>query len=661
MTQLPVLARAYYHAAVHDFLSTTDEEVLGHLSRHSEQAIEQLQRNAWLEELGVLRSALRGLSGMLLLEYAIPRMGRRADAVLLLPRAVIVIEFKVGSETYDESALDQVSDYALDLKNFQKQSHDKGVVPLLVATDAPMQHLELKAYPDGLYAPVRANRSNMAGVLADIAAGVQGPAVDAVAWLASTYAPTPTIVEAAQALYQKHSIIEISRSEAGAENLTKTAEAIRQIVAEAQATRSKAVCFVTGVPGAGKTLAGLNIANAWHNPERGEHAVFLSGNGPLVAVLREALARDDVDSARSRGQRLSKSTAASRVKAFIQNVHHFRDDNLSTDAPPVDRIVVFDEAQRAWDMKQTEAFMRERHGIVGFGMSEPEFLLSVLNRHDGWATMICLIGGGQEINTGEAGLAEWFRVLRDAYKEWTVYVPGRVEDSEYSDMMAQEALGGIGGLERKDGLHLATSIRSFRAEHVSGFVKLLLDCDAGAARRMLPEVLRSYPIVLTRDIKQAKSWLREHARGTERFGVIASSEAQRLKPFAVNVKAPIDPINWFLNGKNDIRSSVFLEDVATEFQVQGLELDWTCVAWDGDLRYCGDGWQHYGFVGTRWQTMKDPQRRKYLKNAYRVLLTRARQGMVIFVPHGDDADSTRKQQFYDGTYGYLLGLGVPAL
>ncbi|RKX24761.1 MAG: hypothetical protein DRP45_07505 [Candidatus Zixiibacteriota bacterium] len=658
---MPVVARAYYHSTFQDFLTASDEEVLGHLSLRSELTLDQFQRNAWIDEFKVLRNALQGISGYILLEYSIPRMGRRVDAILLLPKVAAVVEFKVGETRYTSHAIDQVFDYALDLKNFHKQSHDKLVFPILVATEASGRPLSLTEHPDGLISPICANRHDFAEMLRVIMDRVSGPEINPAAWLDSIYCPTPTIVEAAQALYQGHNVKEISRSEAGAENLTKTTEAITKIITQSREKGTKSICFVTGVPGAGKTLAGLNIANSWHDPENGEHAVFLSGNGPLVNVLREALARDDVGRAKAAGEKLTKSTALSKVKAFVQNIHHFRDDLMASSAAPVERVAIFDEAQRAWDLKQTASFMKTRKGISNFGMSEPEFLISVMDRHNGWATLICLIGGGQEINTGEAGLTEWFKVLRLSYPEWSVFISDNLVDSEYTDVLTREVLSSMRCLEQRSDLHLATSIRSFRAEGVSSFVKALLDCEQDKAKDILGQVLPTFPIYVTRDIRFAKAWLRQKARGTERFGIIASSEAQRIKPFGFNVKAEIDPRHWFLNGKTDIRSSYYLEDVATEFQIQGLELDWTCVAWDGDLRFNEGGWEYHCFRGTRWQTIRSPENCKYLKNAYRVLLTRARQGMIIFVPNGNSDDHTRQQEFYDHTYEYLRGLGIPEI
>lgn len=660
-SRAPLLKRAYYSASVADFMRMSNDEVLGQLSRNSELDLGQEQRNAWVGQLAILRAALEGRAAHLLLEYSIPRVGSRADGVLLLSTSVVVIEFKVGEKKYAAHAIDQVVDYALDLKNFQRESHNKLIVPILVATDAPERNVAVTRHPDGVCDPICTNGVGLRKVLDVVAEFAGDAAVDVQAWVDSVYSPTPTIIEAAQALYRGHHIEEISRSEAGAENLTKTADAINRIVADSRAKKRKSICFVTGVPGAGKTLAGLNIANARSGLGADEHAVFLSGNGPLVEILREALARDRYEQAKNKERGISKRDARREVKAFIQNVHHFRDEALRSTRAPVDRIAIFDEAQRAWDLEQTRRFMRKRKEVVNFDMSEPQFLMSYMDRHTDWATIVCLIGGGQEINTGEAGLAEWFRVLAEYFPEWYAYVPQGVDDSEYAYILSDESLRTLNNWERRDSLHLATSVRSFRAEYVSAFVKSLLDCDRVKAAVILQKILLTYPVRLTRDVGLAKAWLQGMARGTERYGVTASSNALRLKPYGYNVKADIDPVNWFLNSKTDIRSSYYLEDVATEFQIQGLELDWTCVAWDGDLRYRDSDWHYHSFSGTRWHEIKKKEGQRYLKNAYRVLLTRARQGMVIFVPPGDRDDHTRPPQYYDSTYLYLLSVGIPEI
>jgi hypothetical protein len=408
---------------------------------------------------------------------------------------------------------------------------------------------------------------------------------------------------------------------------------------------------VTGVPGAGKTLVGLNMG-AKHI------GVFLSGNGPLVEILREALARDWIRRELERGVKLKKGEVTRNVKPLIQNVHHFRDDCLVNRNPPVEHVAIFDEAQRAWNLEQTSRFMRQKKGTPNLSQSEPEFLVSCLDRHSDWAVMVCLVGGGQEINTGEAGITEWLDALVRRFQSWHIYISPHLTDSEYAAGQALSKIQGRPNVLYKDDLHLGVSMRSFWAENVSLLVKQILDLEAQGARKTLDDVNPNYPIVLTRNLSKAKRWLRDHARGSERYGIVASSEAQRLKPYAINVKSPVDPVHWFLDGKEDVRSSYYLEDVATEFQVQGLELDWACVTWDADLRYSAHGWQHWPFCGDSWNHINKQERRTYLKNAYRVLLTRARQGMVIVVPPGDAEDTTRRPNLYDPTFEYLKAIGI---
>jgi hypothetical protein len=463
------------------------------------------------------------------------------------------------------------------------------------------------------------------------------------------------------ALYNDHSVDEISRSDAAAINLSVTSTAISEIIHSSRANSFKAVCFLTGVPGAGKTLVGLNIATQRRNESDELYSVFLSGNGPLVDILREALARDRVHRGKETGPKTRKGQAMSEVKAFIQNVHHFRDECIIDEGPPVEHVALFDEAQRAWNLQETASYMRRKKSTPNFNQSEPEFLISCLNRHPDWAVVVCLVGGGQEINRGEAGISEWIDALNRSFPDWHVYISSRLTDSEYAAGHALEQLQTRSNVTTKDELHLAVSMRSFRAEHVSLLVKQLLDLERDEARKTLAQVSAKYPLVLTRDLAKAKQWLKEQARGTERYGIVVSSQAERLKPYAIDVKSPMDPIHWFLDGPEDVRSSFYLEDVATEFDVQGLELDWTCVTWDADFRYTPHGWEHKSFCGDRWNRINKRERQVYQKNAYRVLLTRARQGMVIVVPSGDSADPTRKPEFYDPTFEYLQEIGFKTI
>ena len=652
------MSRFYYKNNIAGFLAEPTGSILGELVANHEFALEEQQRNSWVTQIELLKVLLKDTACEVIFEYSIPRMGKRIDCVIISGATVFSVEFKIGAQSYENHAITQVTDYALDLKNFHEQSHKRNIIPILICTKAADQTPLLEFYSDGIAKTLLTNGQSLANIISLAQSQSAGCEIISNDWLCSIYKPTPTIIEAAQALYRGHNVEEISRSDSGAINLSKTAKAISEVINNSKLNGIKSICFLTGVPGAGKTLAGLNLANSWHNEEESEHAVFLSGNGPLVDVLREALARNEVETARENGEKKKKSSTISKAKAFIQNIHHFRDDALESTKAPIERVVVFDEAQRAWTLKQTASFMKTKKGKIDFNQSEPEFLIGVMDRHSDWATIICLIGGGQEINTGEAGLHEWFSSLKRSYPNWNIHISGKITDFEYTQGTALYDESDIGRIHTHDDLHLSVSVRSFRSEKVAAFVKAVLDCDSETAKDLYSEVQSSYPIFITRDISCAKSWLRSKARGSERYGLLASSGAIRLKPFAINIKNSIDPINWFLNDDKDIRSSYFLEDVATEFDVQGLELDWTCVAWDANLRHNGTEWLRRSFRGAKWQVINDEDSKRYLKNAYRVLLTRARQGMVIFVPNGSSEDETRLHSFYDETFNYLRTLGV---
>lgn len=655
--------RAYYGAAVGDFLAASSDSVLGALTARSPFAVEPPQRDAWAEEIALLKDVLTGIEGALFLEFDVPRVGSRIDAVLVSGAVVFVIEFKVGERVVHQADRAQVWDYALDLKNFHKASHDAAIVPILVLTeDHDLQPHLLPPADDLVYPPMICGADGLRRAIEAGHAAVSGAPIDAGEWKDAPYYPTPTIIEAAQALYANHSVDAIARHDAGARNLRLTATGIEAIIDDARAAGRKAIIFVTGVPGAGKTRVGLDVATRRRDASTPTHAVFLSGNGPLVSVLTEALARDELRRQRVKGARVTKTSVRQQVRAFIQNVHHFRDEGLiDPTRPPVDHVVIFDEAQRAWNREMTRDFMRRKKGRPGFTQSEPEFLLSYLDRHADWAVVICLVGGGQEINRGEAGISEWLDAMAGPFRGWTTYVSPQLTDSEYAAGRALDRLGSEGAVVRDDRLHLSVSMRSFRAEHVSRFVKAVLDVDREGAASILRDALGRYPIVLTRDLETARNWVRGKARGSERYGMVVSSGAQRLKPHAVDVRVAVDPIHWFLNDPSDTRSSFYLEDAATEFQVQGLEVDWACVTWDADFRAMTDGWSCHSFVASRWHRMLKAERQTYLKNAYRVLLTRARQGMVICVPRGHSADPTRAPQFYDPTFDYLAGLGIPTI
>jgi len=522
--------------------------------------------------------------------------------------------------------------------------------------------LALTPHNDKLFAPVRSNGNSFGDIIREIHDFVgEVPAIDGTKWQLGGYRPTPTIIEAATALYNGHAVAEISRSDAGGADLHRTSQTISNLISDARANSYKVVCFITGVPGAGKTLIGLNVATQHFDKDKDMYSVFLSGNGPLVQILQEALARDKVSRERAAGRTVKKSVARSEVKMFIQNVHHYRDDCLRDPTPPVDHVALFDEAQRAWNLDQTSKFMRQKKGQPEFHQSEPEFLLSCIDRHPDWGVVVCLVGGGQEINTGEAGISEWIAALNRSFPKWHVHISDRLHDAEFGAGEVLKELETRDNVHYDSRLHLSVSMRSYRAEHVSHLVKQVLDLDELGAKETLAKIGDRYPIVITRDLSKAKTWLRNKARGSERYGIVVSSAATRLKPLAIDVRFKPDPIHWFLAGKDDVRSSYYLEDVSTEFDIQGLELDWVCVTWDADFRHSADGWGHHSFRGNRWERINKPDRRTYLKNAYRVLLTRARQGMVIVVPQGDPADPTRDPSFYDPTFEYLRGMDFEIL
>jgi len=656
------LSRAWYGASIAEFLQAAPDSVVGRLATNCDFALLPTQRDAWVEQIKFLQARLSDLPGSVFLEFNIPRMGRRIDAVLLIGAVVFVVEFKVGEMTFDRAAVDQVWDYALDLKNFHEASHPVSLVPILIATGATESApVRLHADEDRVYRPVSVHPAVFRDVIDLVLRSITGAVIDELQWLRASYRPTPTIVEAARSLYAQHSVEAIARFDAGARNLRETSRRIEGLADEAREKGRKIICFVTGVPGAGKTLVGLNIATRRREIDQPTHAVFLSGNGPLVDVLREALTRDEVVRRKSGGEKVRKGKVADSVKAFIQNVHHFRDDALIDPGPPAEHIVIFDEAQRAWNLRQTASFMQQKKKRPGFAQSEPEFLISYMDRHKDWGVIICLVGGGQEIHRGEAGIDAWLEAVNSKFSDWQMHISSRLTDSEYAAGKALETVRQRPNTSLDDSLHLAVSMRSFRAENVSAFVKALLDCEKQRAREVFTTLAGRYPIVVTRDLNEAKEWIRARARGSERFGLVASSKAQRLKPHAIDIRVDVDPVQWFLNEREDTRSSYYLEDAATEFQVQGLELDWTCVNWDADLRFAGPWWSFHDFRGDRWCNIANTDNRNYLRNAYRVLLTRARQGMVIFVPSGATADPTRSPKFYDSTFDYLREVGIPEL
>lgn len=680
--------RYYYSDTITDFLQKEDMVVIGKLALAYSYDINDETKMSWLEELRVMRSVLKNYKnrGSVYFEYNIPRMGRRADVIVLIDDVVFVIEFKTRKSKFTHEAVTQVWDYALDLKNFQEGSRKRIMIPVLVAPSEKDKNcqIELSHFEDLVYNPLQVNEKQLSVAIENVVTTIADKAVFLAskddAWAKSGYEPTPTIIEAAIALYEENTVEDITRHDG---DIDATAVCLERIINECREKRQKAICFVTGVPGAGKTLIGLQTAISQF--EKNEKAVYLSGNYPLVEVLQEALTRDYVRRCKEEGNRCTKAEAKSKVKAFIQMIHHYRDlylegtevkDNKIIPIEgyfqshsdkayvPTEHVAIFDEAQRAWTREELARFMKEKKSIKNFPYSEPEYLMSCMDRQADWGLVVCLIGGGQEINKGEAGIVEWLSSINRSFERWHVYMSDKLSDKEYAEGKALDMLQiDESQIHVESALHLSVSMRSFRAEKVSLFVHQLLNLQKEEASSTLRE-LTNYPIVLTRSLDKAKQWLKSHARGSERYGLLASSKAERLKAISINVRYQPDFVHWFLEEDTDIRSSNALEDTLTEFKVQGLEIDWACVAWDADLRLNDDHtkWQHYQLrSGTKWQNINKPINREYQINAYRVLLTRARQGMVLVVPNGDygvPPDETRKPEWYDGIYNYLKDIGI---
>ncbi len=705
--------RCLYNSDFASFLSTDINSIFGILCDNYHGEALTTTREAWKSELVIMRNVLAELNdvnGQIIFEYDIPRLGKRIDAVLLYRGIVFCIEFKVGESKILEADIDQVLDYALDLKNFHKFSQDKVIVPILVATKVSRgtTDIQMSVYDDRVVNPLVAGENGIYDLIRKVLNRFPDEEPVDGNWIISPYAPTPTIIEAAKTLYESHSVENITRHEADKVSTDTTIAYIIDVIHKSKVNGEKSICFVTGVPGAGKTLVGLDVTVRQtyqdnDEPVEDEGAVYLSGNGPLVAVLNEALAQDNHQKCRARGERKNLSDSRREVGKFIQIIHRYRDNMLAKIKNPVENgvleidpnkaieqekagygevehVAIFDEAQRAWTHKRIADYLK-RGGTYGnklkvpnFPMSESAFLIWSLDQREDWATIICLVGGGQEIHDGEAGIAEWIHALNDKFPHWKVYISPKLTEAEYAEGKVNELLKENKNVTYSEDLHLGVSLRSFRAEKLSAFVHALLAVEPDKAAELYNEIKDKYPIVLTRDLEKAKAWLHSKVRGTERTGVLITKESSRYKPLGIHVLPSGDEnaVHWFLDDKDNTKSSNYLEDAATEIQVQGLELDYTCLLWDADMRYDNSEWRFYKFNGTtKWNeqlptTESRQELRKYMLNAYRVLLTRARSGMVICVPKGNPnktlsgfwEDSTRLPEYYDETYAYLKRLGI---
>lgn len=651
--------KAYYCNSIPGFIKDSSASIVGQLVRHSFE-INKEQSDAWDKQIHDLQTRLEvcHMEGDIIFEYDIVRLGKRIDVILLIRHMVFSLEFKNGKNVFTAQDAQQAEDYAIDIKNFHKESEDLYVCPILIATEAPKysKPQSIDCYPDKQIHLQRENIDTLVEKLREIVEryGSDDP-LDFEKWFNSPYHPTPTIIAAAVEAYTTHDISEIANSEAGQEDIDNCEKKLGEIIDYAKANKKKCVCFVTGVPGAGKTLVGLDVVSKNLKAGKENLSVYLSGNGPLVEVLRAALTK----SAHEKNQ-LNRETQAA-INALIQSSYAFKKDNARNEHPTPENILIFDEAQRVWN---ADKMTRKHKNDPDMSVSEPHLLYRIMDRHKDWAVMICLVGLGQDIYDGEVGINEWFRCGIEEYREWELfYSPAIFEQSEDRNI-DQTLITGCSRCHEAWDLHLKTSVRSFRADKQCQFIDAILDNDPEKAKSIYAQIADKYPVYITRDYSAAKAWVKNQVRGSQRCGVLACSSAQRLKPEGVYVPTDIDVKNWFLAPSDDLRSSNMLEVVASEFKVQGLEIDWSIVCWDADLRRTDkDHWDHYGFRGTKWFKRKQPELQRYLVNSYRVLLTRARQGMVLFVPRGVDpeVDATRNATFYDGVFDYLRSCGIPEI
>lgn len=704
--------RCLYMSDFRTFLEADPYSILGRIHDAFHGQVLTTTDEAWLGEILLLQSVLlpwKEEDAEIIFEYNIPRLGKRIDVVLLLRGMIFCLEFKIGQKDALQSDVEQVMDYALDLKNFHRYSHNRIIVPILIPTKhaSSSSIFTPSVYSDSIFNPLITGAGGLQEIIQDVLRHVNATTPSSIKdWIISPYPPTPTIIEAARSLYENHSVEDITRHEADKVTTDTTIAYILEVINHSKKEGEKSICFVTGVPGAGKTLVGLDVAvkqsyqfDGSFNEEDG--AVYLSGNGPLVAVLTEALARDNYTKSRENGDDKKLSDSRREVSKFIQIIHRYRDNMLAKIKNPVadgkleidpekaiklqqcgygevEHVAIFDEAQRAWTHKRIADYLK-RGGTYGnklkvanFPMSEAAFLIWSLDQREDWATIVCLIGGGQEINTGEGGISEWITALKDRFPHWKIYISDKLTEPEYAEGKVNELLEHNPNVKFSDKLHLGVSLRSFRAERLSAFVHSLLSFDPNAAELYKDVVSHCYPIVLTRSMDKAREWLRQQARGTQQTGILISKVSARFKPLAVHVlpQSEDNAVHWFLEDKTDVRSSNYLEEAATEIQVQGLEVDFACVLWDADMRYDNNKWTFWKFNGrTQWTPEKNIETQKYMLNAYRVLLTRARQGMVICVPEGNGRktpegfpeDSTRLPVYYDYTYRYFKALGMKEL
>lgn len=663
---------AFYSAILPEFLHTSESEITGILTTAYAKAgftnQKTSQTKAWVQDLATLQTTLAQLAGIyravenwtIVLEFEIPRKDRRIDVVLLAGENIILLELK--SSDYGIASMQQVEDYALLLHYFHRPSYRRKIRAFVVtpSTTLPARsQLFLPLVEAARYwiPPVeQVSWKDLGSRLSSIAIEPSSNHLDPIDWLNGEYFPVPSIIEAARSLREGLSVREIAHSHAAQHDVEHLTQFVHQLVDRTKTAGGYSICFITGVPGSGKTLVGLNMALATQDDR--EHIHFMSGTGPLVDVLQAVLAQH---------QRKIRGTSAAEsmrnAKTLIENVHRFAKHYTENDRdrPPSNHVIIFDEAQRAWNKEQNLLKFRRPY-------SEPEMLLSIMERHKDWAVVIALVGGGQEINSGEAGIEEWGRALTQSPKLWNIYVsPVALQGG---DAVAGSKLFSDGIPEKQrvfpeEQLHLNISVRNLNAESYSSWVNHVVNGDARSASAL--NIQKHFPVILVRSLRDARTLLAENAIGESRCGLVGSSNAARLRADGLepssNFHANYPWSHWYLGPRGDVRSSYQQEVFATEFEIQGLELDWIGLCWGGDFIWSAktQTWiprKFHQSVSTKWSTKMSDVRKLYRRNAYRVLLTRARQGIVLYIPTGDFSDPTLRPLEFDETAEFLLSCGA---
>ena len=666
--------RTYYESSIEDFVSLKHpRDIIEFLTESDESTDEYelyLQKEAWYNQVRILQKYLKDKKGFIIFEYALSRVNMRIDVVLLMDGVVYSLEFKNNEIEFKDDDINQADGYGYALKNFYEANRDKYIVPILIATKAPDSECSEGSDLgiDKLFTLFKTNTTKMEQYI-DLIRSKYGSEViyteeDFENWIKSPFKPNPTIIQSARSIYMNNQVDEFFKFDAGEENLKVTERTVENIVKEAEENKIKIICFVSGVPGAGKTLVGLDLAGKTRNESNGDipEAVFFSGNGPLINVLTDALGRDAY--ARNPEKYQSKWRAINDVKVFIQDLHAFKQDIISVKKKTIEEnVLIFDEAQRVWDNEQLEKWLTKKGADKSFfGLSEADLLLNTFDDKE-WGVIVALVGLGQDIHNGEDGLSVWFKSLLEKHTEWEIRLSKEIFEQKADNLDAYiDSIKNCPRVQEDSGLYLKTCIRTPRAKNLSEFAEALLHNEPEKAKEALAK-FDNYPICITRNLKLAETFVSSNTRRKERCGKLCSSNSKIL---GRNSHCFDNIDNWhFANWMNDESgrdSSNSLIFSASEFNIQGLEIDWSLLGWDMDMYYSNGEWHKQKMLTPKRFVESTDIQKKHILNSYRVLLTRARKGMVIYIPKANDfPDAFNVSKYFDSTFEYLKSCGIKVL